>query len=63
MGGLLESFKDHREITEFLKLLPPDEPANLDRLAERIVRDHSPLRDWQIVFLLMKEFRDRATVS
>ncbi len=63
MGDLLESFKDHREITEFLKLFPPDEPANLDRLAERIVRDHSPLRDWQIVFLLMKEFRDRATVS
>ena len=63
MGDLLESFKDHLEITEFLKVFPPDEPANLDRLAERIVRDHSPLGDWQIVFLLMKEFRDRATVS
>lgn len=63
MGDLLESFRDHREITEFLKVFPPDETANPDRLAERIVRDHSPLRDWQIVFLLMKEFQDRATVS
>jgi hypothetical protein len=63
MGDLLEAFKDHREITEFIRAFPPDEPANLERLAERIVRDHSPLRDWQIVFLLMKEFRDRATVS
>jgi len=63
MGDLLESFKNHREITEFLKVFRPDEPVNLDRLAERIVRDHSPLRDWQIVFLLMKEFQDRATVS
>ena len=63
MGDLLESFRDHREITEFLKVFPPDDPANLDRLAERIVRDHGPVRDWQIVFLLMKEFRERATVS
>jgi hypothetical protein len=63
MGGLLESFKDHREITEFLKVFPPDEPVNLGRLAERIVRDQNPLRDWQIVFLLMKEFQERATVS
>jgi hypothetical protein len=60
MGDLLESFRDHREICEFLKAFPPEEPANLDRLAERIVRDQSPLRDWQIVFLLMKEFQDRA---
>ena len=62
MGDLLEAFKDHREISEFLKVFPPDEPANLDRLAERIVGGQSPVKDWQIVFLLMKEFRDRATV-
>ena len=61
MGDLLESFKDHREVSEFLKAFPPEEPANLDMLAERIVRGQSPLRDWQIVFLLMKEFQDRAT--
>ena len=59
MGGLLESFKDHREITEFLKLFPPDEPASLGRLAERIVGGQRQVRDWQIVFLLMKEFQDR----
>lgn len=63
MGDLLESFKDHREITEFLKVFPPDEPVNLGRLAGGIVRDQGPLRDWQIIFLLMKEFQDRATVS
>jgi hypothetical protein len=61
IGDLLESFKDHREISEFLKAFPPEEPANLDRLVERIVQDQSPLRDWQIVFLLMKEFQDGAT--
>ena len=60
MGDLLESFKDHREIREFLKAFPPHDPANLDRLAERIVRNQGPLRDWQIIFLLMKEFQDRA---
>lgn len=61
MGDLLGAFRDHREITEFLKVFPPDEPANLDRLVEKIVRDRGPLKDWQIIFLLMKEFRDRAT--
>ena len=63
MRDLLESFKDHGEISEFLKAFPPEEPANLDRLAERIARDQGPLRDWQVVFLLMKEFRDRALAT
>jgi hypothetical protein len=59
MGDLLESFKDHREIAEFLRVFSPEEAGSLDKLAERIVRDRGPLKDWQIVFLLMKEFRDR----
>jgi len=57
MRDLIESFRNDEEIGSFLKIFPPDEPANLARIAKKIFSEGSPLRDWQVIFLLMNEFK------
>ena len=59
IADMVEAFKGNEEIVEFLKTLPPDEVVDIDKLAERIPRGQGPMRDWQVVFFLMKELRER----
>ena len=60
IADMVEAFRDNEEIVEFLKTFPPDEEADIDKLVERIPRGQALMKDWQIVFFLMKELRERS---
>jgi len=60
IADMVEAFRDNEEIIEFLKTFPPDEEADIDKLVEKILRGRALMKDWQIVFFLMKELRERS---
>jgi len=59
IADVMEAFKDNEEILEFLTIFPPDEEADIDKLVEKIPRGQDPMKDWQVIFFLMKELRER----
>jgi hypothetical protein len=60
IADMREAFKDHKEIVEFLKAFYANETASIDKLVEKIPRDNGPIKDWQTMFFLMKEFKERS---
>jgi len=60
IADMVQAFKGNEEIVEFLKTFPPDEEADIDKLVERIPRGQALMKDWQVVFFLMKELRERS---
>ncbi len=59
IADMVQAFKGNEEIVEFLKTFPPDEEVDIDKLVEKIPRGQARMKDWQIVFFLMKELRER----
>lgn len=55
MGDLKRAFAYDVAISDFLEHFPPDAPADLGILAEKIRQGTGPISDWQTMFLLMEE--------
>jgi len=59
IADLIVAFEDNEGIAQFLETFTPDEVADIDKLVEKIPRGQGPMRDWQVIFFLMKELRER----
>ena len=57
MGDLKRAFSKDAAISDFLAHFPPDAPADLGVLTEKIRQGTGPISEWQTMFLLMEEFQ------
>ena len=59
VSDVMRGFEDNEHVCEFLRRFHPDEPASIASLTHDIPL--GPLKDWQIIFLFMKELEEQLT--
>ncbi len=58
-ADLAEAFKDHEEVRSFFEDLPAQEVVQLEKFVDQFPRNPEGLKDWQIIFYLMREFKNK----